>query len=343
MSAARYAQLRLPDRPRLAPWLSIVSLGDNRLQLRSVESSHTFTHKLLIEVFRQIEKFLDGRHSVDEIVASVDMDVLPSTVVFVLKLLQGKGLLQPGGDAGLDEDQWGKWSKQLQFLSHFVPDSSNAHSVLATARVGVLGVGDVPQAIVSGMGSIGVGAVVPLAHMPTVRLENSEELANLDLIIVCGEFPSFGFFEAVNKALLVRGARWLRVCAAGISAQIGPTFIPFQTACHTCLDLRVRTHQLDADGYLAYRDQLETAGRRPDEGLISPFCAAVAGQAVLEAMRLLTGFAPPVTIGRFYELSARSPATIPHEVLRVPRCKSCGRQRTTPELWDRDYVAMTGG
>jgi hypothetical protein len=66
----------------------------------------------------------------------------------------------------------------------------------------------------------------------------------------------------------------------------------------------------------------------------------IAGQVALEAMRLLIGFAPPVTVGRFIEFSAISPAAISHDVLRVPRCASCGRNRKVAEAWDRSFAAM---
>jgi len=75
-----------------------------------------------------------------------------------------------------------------------------------------------------------------------------------------------------------------------------------------------------------------------DEGSVIPLCSAIAAQAALEAMRLLTGFSPAVTVGRFYEVSALSPAAASHEVFRVPRCPSCGRQRTLAQAWDREVT-----
>ncbi len=341
LSAARYAGLQLPNRPRLAPWLIAVDLGDSRLQLRSAESSHTLTHPLLIQVFRRIETILDGRHTVDEIVSSVDSDVLPTTVVFLLKLLQGKGLLQPGiGETTLDDKEQARWQRQLRFLSHFVPDASSAQSMLAKARVGLVGSGDLRQAILSAMGSIGVGGITELCEPSTWRTEARGELASLDLIVACEESPAFAFFDAVNRACLLSGTRWLRVSISGTSAQLGPTVVPNQTACYTCLDLRLRTHQPELDGYLAYRAHIGTLDSRSDEGSIAPFWSAVAGQVALEVMRLLVGFAPPVTIGRFYEFSAVSPVAIPHDVLRVPRCASCGRRRTFAEAWDQTFAPM---
>jgi bacteriocin biosynthesis cyclodehydratase domain-containing protein len=341
LSVARYAGLRLPNRPRLAPWLIAVDLGDTRLQLRSAESSHTLTHPLLIQVFRAIETILDGRHTVDEIVSAVGSDVLPTTVVFLLKLLQGKGLLQPGvGETALDDKEQANWLRQLRFLSHFVPDASSAQSMLAKARVGLVGSGDLRQAILRSLGSLGVGGVTELREPSTWWTEARDEPASLDLIVACEESPAFTFFDAVNRACLLSGTRWLRVSISGTTAQLGPTIVPNQTACYTCLDLRLRTHQPELDGYLAYRAHIGTLDSRIDEGSIAPFWSALAGQVGLEVMRLLIGFAPPVTIGRFYEFSAVSPIAISHDVLRVPRCPSCGRRRPLMEAWDQDFAAM---
>jgi bacteriocin biosynthesis cyclodehydratase domain-containing protein len=340
LSAARYAGLHLPKRPRLAPWLIAVDLGDTRLQLRSAESSHTLTHPLLIQVFRRIERLLDGRHTVDDIMSSVNSDVLPTTVVFLLKLLQGKVLLQPGvGETTLDDNEQAHWRRQLQFLSHFVPDASSAHSMLAKARVGLVGSGDLRQAILSTIASISVGCITELGEPSTWCTEARGEPAS-DLIVACEESPAFTFFDAVNRACLASGTRWLRVSISGTSAQLGPTVVPNQTACYTCLDLRLRTHQPELDGYLAYRAQIGTLDSRSDEGCIAPLWSAVAGQVALEVMRLLIGFAPPVTFGRFYEFSAVSPVAISHDVLRVPRCASCGRRRTFAEAWDQSVLPM---
>src|SRR5262249_22669333 len=110
LAVARTAGLELPKRPHLASWLVPVELGDGRLQLRSAESSHTLTDPLLARIFRRIQPLLDGRHTVEDIASSADSDVFPTTVVFLLKLLQGRGLLQPGiGESGLDEKEQSEW------------------------------------------------------------------------------------------------------------------------------------------------------------------------------------------------------------------------------------------
>jgi bacteriocin biosynthesis cyclodehydratase domain-containing protein len=334
LAAVRYAGLPLPVRPRLAPWLVAVELGDARLQLRSAESAHTLTHPLLIDVFRKIETRLDGRHTVAEIASAAGPDVLPTTVIFLLKLLQGKGLLQPGGEESkLDPDEQERWRRQLAFLAHFVPDAASAHSLLAKARVGVAGPSDLRHAIADAIGSIGVGNVAVFDE----PAQECGQLSGFDLLVACEQSAAFSFFDRVNRACLATGTRWMHVCFLGTSAELGPTIVPNQTACYTCFELRRQANQFDLDGYLAHRARIDERGSRVDEGGVAPFLSLIAGQVALEAMRLLIGFAPPVTIGRFYEFTAASPVAVAHDVFRVPRCASCGR-RTVGEAWDQSFA-----
>jgi len=341
VALTEYAGLRLPEQPRLIPWLLAVELGDNRVQLRSGEAAHTLTNPLLVKIFRAIRGALDGRHSVSEVVALAGPDTLPTTVIFLLKLLQGKGLLQQGpGNNALNEGERTRWQNQLRFLDHFVPDASNAHVALTNARIGLAGSAMLCELVSSSLGSVGISHVTELGDPLTWATDSglTNRLDGLDLVIACESSPAFSRFEAVNRACIASRIRWLCVSVSGKTARLGPTFVPHQTACHTCMTLRLRTHQPDLEGYEAYRLQVDASDAVVDEGSVIPLCSAIAAQAALEAMRLLTGFSPAVTVGRFYEVSALSPAAASHEVFRVPRCPSCGRQRTLAQAWDREVT-----
>lgn len=341
VALTEYSGLRLPDRPRLIPWLVAVQLGDARLQLRSTESAHTLTNPILIRTFATIRNALDGRHTVDEIVSLVGNDVLPTTVVFLLKLLHGKGLLQPGlGTGALDEHEQARWRSQLRFLDHFVEDASNAHVTLSNSRVGLVGSAGLREALSSSLRDIGISRLSVLDDLRTPEAESrwAESLGDLDLVIACENSSSFNLFEAVNRACLASRTRWLCVSVSAKSARLGPTIVPHQTACYTCLEIRLRTHQPDAEGYAAFRQHMDASDCTVDEGSVAPFRSAVAAQAALEAMRLLTGFSPAVSVGRFYEFTAVSPAAVSHDVFRVPRCPSCSRRRTLAQAWDREFA-----
>jgi bacteriocin biosynthesis cyclodehydratase domain-containing protein len=334
VSTARYAALTLPDRPRLAPWIVAVDLGDGRLQLRSAESSHSLTHPLLVSAFQRVEKLLDGRHSEDEIISLVGAEFQPTTIVFLLKLLHGKGLLQHGGDIELETRNDAAWQRQIRFLSHFVPNAPQTQAALASSRVGVVGDGDLRQEIVTAMGAIGIDRVTDISDPSTLHPRADDE--TLDLVVACDVSPGFRLFDATNRACLADGTRWLRVTISGTSAQLGPTFVPYETACYTCLDLRRQTHDPELEGYLSYRASTVDDDGVRDDGTAA-LSSVVSGQAVAEVMRILAGYAAPVTFGRYYEFSATSPIATAHDVLKVPRCPSCGTARYT-EAWDQTML-----
>lgn len=342
--AVKYAGLQLPRCPRLAPWLVAVALGDDRLQIRSAESSHTLSHPQLSRIFRQIETLLDGRHTVDDIVGAVGAAAEPATVVFLLKLLHGKGLLQPGrddADSGDAADASRRFPQQFQFLSHFVADASSLLAALAVARVGLVGAGQLHDFVLAAAPSVGLDHVAKVDESGLRGSHAGSRLASLDLLVACADSPAPGFFDHVNRACIETGTRWLRVTLIGTGAELGPTVVPMQTACYTCFDLRVRTHQgQDLEGYLQYRDHLNARGRPVEEGSLAPFSSIIASHAILEVVRVLTAFAPATTIGRFYEFSAVSPVAIPHDVLRVPRCPACSRCSAPTEPWDLGLASL---
>jgi bacteriocin biosynthesis cyclodehydratase domain-containing protein len=338
--AARYAELDIPSRPRLSPWVAAVDVGDDRLQLRSSESVSTLTHPLLIRIFHRIQPLLDGRHTLDEIAAAAGADVQPTTVHFVLKLLKGRGLLQAGPENDDPADpRLTAWTPQLRFLSHFLEDAIAAQRAIGNARVGIAGTGELSRAVADALHSIGLEDLVEVTDAAGGQTDPGG-VGAVSFIVACGDGDGSALFDAVNRACLQDGTRWLRVAMSGTSAEIGPTVVPRQTACSTCLDLRRQTHEPDLPGYLAYRGG--EAGRASlAHGGTKALLMTVAGQVALEVMRLVTGFAPPVTIGRYVELRAATPATVVHDVLKVPRCPACDSRQSLPEAWDRGY-AMIG-
>lgn len=330
----RLASGRLPHKPRLAPWVMAVDLGDSRLQLRSSDFAYTLTHPFLIDVFRSVESLLDGTHTIDEIAGSGGPDILPTTVIFLLKMLRSGGVLQEGDvpePSGVLDSHAA--ARQAQFFSHFTANPHSVMSALAKVRVALIGSGELNSAVRSTIESLGVG---DLSNLEVSASGNGYGLLpdDVDLLVVSSETLNFALFDRVNEACLRSGTRWLRVAMQGTTALLGPTFVPRQTACYTCYETRMRSNMLDVGSYDTYRRTVLHAERQPDEGSITPLRSVLAGQVAMEVARLLTAYAPPATLGRFYELGAVSPAVIGHDVLRVPRCSTCGSHQPVREIWD---------
>lgn len=327
---AEVATIRLPERPRLAPWLVLVDLGDGRLQLRAADFTFTIPGGLFADAARVICPLLDGARTLAQITEAAGPRFLPGTVAFLLKLFRQRGVLQEGLPApALARPHAARELSALRLLSHYLTDAEPVLAALARASVAVAVGGPLRERLPRALGELGVGTVTLVEGAPEEALEI---IADADLFIAASDRAGTAFFEAINGVGLAAGVRWLRVAFEGRHGILGPTVIPGQTACFTCLTVRRSTHD-EPEAFQAYHQQLVRDGD-PDQGALSPLTDLVVAQAALEAARLLTGFAPAATLGRFYTFEAGSPRVAGHEVLRVPRCVACGRKQSPRDPWD---------
>jgi bacteriocin biosynthesis cyclodehydratase domain-containing protein len=337
---ADIAALSLPLLPRLAPWLTLVDLGDGRLQLRASEFAFTVPGGLFGEAARHLCPLLDGTRSVAELTESGSPLYLPGTIFFLLQLFHQRGALQEGTPTpALPSELRLRHSSAIQLFAHYVADAEHVLARLSASRVVLMGAGSLISKLEAALVSLGVGTVANVGSNVAVAMNDAKAA---DLFIAASDTLGSAFFDSVNSACLDHEVRWLRIAFEGRFGIVGPTIVPRQTACFTCYNVRRASHDV-GDEFLAYRAILLRDGD-PHEGAVGPFTDLVAAQASLEAARLLTGFAPPATFGRFYTFEAGTPKVDAHEVLRVPRCPACGRRQSPRDPWDmRSRLRLYGG
>jgi bacteriocin biosynthesis cyclodehydratase domain-containing protein len=331
--AADIAAIPLPLRPRLAPWLTLVDLGDGRLQMRAADFAFTVPGGVFAEAARHLCPLADGSRSVAELTESGAPRYLPGTLSFLLKLFQQRGVLQDGTPrTALSAELRLRYAPALQLFAHYVGDAEQVLSRLAAARVLLAGADAVCNKLKASLVDLGVGAVTTLGAISTLDADAVAAAGAADLFIAVSDRAGTAFFDSINRSCLEHQVRWLRVAFEGRYGIVGPTVVPRQTACFTCYNLRRASHDVP-DEFDAYRGKLLRDGD-PHEGSLDALTDLVVAQATLEAARLLTAFAPPATFGRFYTFEAGRPRVEGHEVLRVPRCAGCGRRQSPRDPWD---------
>jgi thiazole/oxazole-forming peptide maturase SagC family component len=339
---ADYVTVPLPRKPRLAPWVSLVDLGDNRMQLRGAEFFFTLQHPLFIETFQSVHNLLDGQRTVEEIVASRDPKYLPTTITFLLKMLRANGVLQEGvvsPPPPLTPEHLEESESQIQFFSHFVLNPVDTLALLHQARVALIGSDLIKNRIQQSLTGVGFDSPKEVenlskktAYDPSqLHKELISQLQGVDILIACQDTTDNKFFQTLNSACLETQTRWMHVAVSGTKGLMGPTIIPHQSACYVCYDTRMASNASELQGYRAYQKQSTPP---KNEGLISPLWSTLAEQVTLEVARIVSGFAPPKTIGRLYEFDATTPLVEEHDVLRLPRCPACNLKEPKREAWD---------
>ncbi len=342
--AVRYAETPLPRKPRLVPWITLVDLGDDRLQFRAQEFAYTLQNSLFIDLLKIIKPLLDGNHTVDGITAAAGSRFLPTTVSFFLKMLRSHGLLQEGdcsSHPSLSPQDLEQNDGSLRFLSHFEADSQGLLASLREAKLGLLGAGRLTNSIRDSLETVGIHRIKNLDALlgkgersgPKTN-EMNVALKEIDFLVACQESIGFSFYETINEICLATRTRWIRVAIEGTTAYLGPTIVPFETACYVCYEGRLNSNLPDLQDFLTYKSQVMNNHQPMDEGFFAPLWSLVASQTVIEVARILSGFSPPTTIGRFYEMSVTSPMSVGHDVLRLPRCPVCHGERPQQEAWD---------
>lgn len=298
---------------------------------------------------------LDGTFTVDTILDKLST-FDPGEVLASLQELYESRLLEEG-QCRTDEHE--PHAFQLTFLSHFTNDSRGLQYKLSQSRVSVLGLGVLGSLVLTSLAQNGIGHLVGIQLMKasgdrvsncrsdgsykclqvrddlrtiSVSDDSAESIAastdGTHLLIAAMDNHDPSLLERVNEACLHTNVRWFPLGLKGWEAYVGPTIVPRKTACYKCYDLRIQANLKYYEPYLLNDQELRTHPQTPSFGGLPQFNHALASIAAIEAIKLLTYFCPPTTYGRMLTVDFLTFATQFHDVLKLPRCPSCGEPST---------------
>jgi bacteriocin biosynthesis cyclodehydratase domain-containing protein len=327
INAAVCAAAKVPAYPILAPWVQHVPLDDERSQLVGHNFSLSLKHKFLNDAFVQVRPYLTGEYPSEEIIKKVKPPLLPTTALFVLKMLAENSLL-------MSEQAKPAISTNTRDLALFFAQASLGEIGPALDAVKAFNVHLIGDSRICGeLRNQFTRLEIPHAPFETTTAAKASG-AKPDLIILALDSHSPHQIHQLNSTAVHRGYRWMLVFTAGGYGQVGPTFIPSQTACYECLTLRAGSQTDSPDEFARVADYLARTVLKFDCGGASAFDSLLASHVALEVLRLATGYAAPQTIGKFHEIRSDCLTVETHEVLKVPRCRVCGPRQAAKEVWD---------
>jgi bacteriocin biosynthesis cyclodehydratase domain-containing protein len=172
-----------------------------------------------------------------------------------------------------------------------------------------------------------------------LNIDDKDDVARIvhrsSLVLVCQDAPEVAIYRAVNEEAVLKGVPWLKAAIDGFEAQLGPTVMPGETACYTCYEMRSRANWSYYDENLAFEEHLAEKRPEVDYGCLASFSGFLGNLAALEATKLLTGFLPPLTCGKFITFHVGDFDVQSHEIMKLPRCPTCGivAKRPKTALW----------
>ncbi|MFW9940481.1 MAG: TOMM precursor leader peptide-binding protein [Candidatus Thorarchaeota archaeon] len=160
-----------------------------------------------------------------------------------------------------------------------------------------------------------------------------------DVVIVAIDKPQPAINKWINESCLDENVPWITSSGlTGIEGIIGPFIIPHETCCYKCYELREKSNMDSYDEYIAFEKYLEEReGLTANYGHLPQFAAIMGSFVALEVLKHLTQFVLPETYGSLFSINFITFQTQFHEVLKLPRCPSCGPAKDVPPkaFWAR--------
>jgi hypothetical protein len=275
----------------------------------------------------------------------------------VLEQLERAGLIEEADGAELSARELGAFREQIALFSRFTSQGGARYQkALRESRVALCGDGTLAGRLERQLAEAGIGTVVRLVadgvggdgaggsgdgltEVETRALDRGSiwpaREAPPDLLIVSQQSYDPELLEAVDALSERRRLPWMLVRSLDLrEGWVGPLFIPGETAGYPSLEARLRGNLPYYDEHLAFDRRVRASGE-PVAGVggLHAFFELLAGIAVIEAVKLLSGVRPPDLAGRFVTVDPWSWELELHEVLKVPWIDHGLGAPVTPYPW----------
>lgn len=170
------------------------------------------------------------------------------------------------------------------------------------------------------------------------ELSNWDEVVSeADLVVLCSDAMSLAPYDITNEACIRHKTRWVSARIDRSRGIIGPFVVPEQTPCFLCFELRSRANsEHPGDHEAIYRHWKNIDGISDDWPIIPPFAGVVGNYLALDIQRVLAGNQLSMFLGRMFHVDFQTFESRFHDILKLPRCPACSRERGRPltRIWD---------
>ncbi|MEA1994162.1 MAG: TOMM precursor leader peptide-binding protein [Euryarchaeota archaeon] len=159
-----------------------------------------------------------------------------------------------------------------------------------------------------------------------------------DFLSVCLDQEDSSVLRQMNDICLESKTSWSSCYIRGLEGIVGPTIIPYRTACYHCYELRMGANIRHYEEYRAYQEYKDKhLDRRVEFGGTNSFASIVGSMFSLEVIKFLTKIKSPATLGKLLTINFYNMIVEAHPILKFPRCPKCGIDRKdVPEemIWN---------
>lgn len=325
------------SKPQLKGYVYFVPTGKT-MQVRWGNRAVSLTNESAVALVNDLIPLLDGTHTVDDLVSQLPWE--RKDITDVLTFLCTNKLLEDSVVSPFPPEQEKNLEDQILYFSQFSDNKYEMQKVISRTRVLVLGKGTLFTEVLSSLEKAGIS---PVAGDHSKKCESKQEVkttiteAGADIVIVA--VPTFfsPLFSWVNTVCVRNAIPWTSCTCYEDKGLVGPTVIPGQTPCYTCLQLRRRSNLVHYDEFIQFETYVrEHPELQRSDGALIPVLSIVAHSCVLEVIKLVTSIGTVQTAGGQLSFDPLTMEMKVHPLLKIPRCPDCGlpsKETKTERVW----------
>jgi bacteriocin biosynthesis cyclodehydratase domain-containing protein len=155
------------------------------------------------------------------------------------------------------------------------------------------------------------------------RIESEAELVDYivgaDLVVDAADWPAHEFEFWCNAACFAAGIPYIAMSQLPPLVRVGPLYVPGETGCYACQDIRYRREYPLYD--VAVEQRRAKSSPAPSLG---PPCGVIGGLVAMDVLHQITGLVEPATLGVGYGLDLRTMEIEREQILPESNCPVCG-------------------
>jgi molybdopterin-synthase adenylyltransferase len=174
----------------------------------------------------------------------------------------------------------------------------------------------------------------PVARTITSAGDLETVLAGTDLFVLTADKPHIVLRRWASDVSMRLGIPWLHGSVDAYLLQLGPLYVPGQTACYCCRELEPKNASQSAYAEAWIQENQAIAP------LIAPACAMVGSVIAMEAVRFLGQIQDSALSGRYVKVDMRTWRSTAIDIHKHPNCSVCGPSHQKPLMGDDLNVAV---
>ena len=283
------------NKPRLKYCFHFEPVGSDDIFLLSERGSFRLNGRLN----QLLTPWLDGHHTIDEIVDRLQEKVSATDIYYALMLMEQKGYVVESDDS-LPSDL-------AIFCEHLNIEPKEAHRRLQATKVAVTTFG---------------------SNLPTSEFKTTLESLHIQVceegdieVVLTDDYLQDGL-GTFNEKALHRSCPWMLVKPVGTIIWIGPIVVPGKTGCWQCLAQRLRDNR-PVEGFIQRRKDISIPLTSPLGSLPSALQTAL-GMAATEVFKWIVRGENKRLEGVLVTHDTLTLESQNHSLVKRPQCPSCG-------------------